>query len=113
MLRRVWCCTAGEAPCIATYWVTRYWQLLLLRLLTGLSLGGILPLVLSLLGDLFSVRCQRREAYTECLRMSGPARGCSVHGVTWGSIQGLNIAVAACEPQIRNGPTTMAYGPYP
>ena len=38
------------------YWVTRYWQLLLLRLMTGLSLGGILPLVLSLLGDLFSVR---------------------------------------------------------
>ena len=50
---------AGEAPCIATYWVTRYWQLLLLRLMTGLSLGGILPLVLSLLGDLFSVRCVR------------------------------------------------------
>lgn len=45
---------AGEAPCIATYWVQRYWQLLLLRLLTGISLGGILPLILSLLGDLFA-----------------------------------------------------------
>ena len=57
------CCTAaGEAPCIATYWVTRYWQLLLLRLLTGLSLGGILPLVLSLLGDLFSACFRRRRA---------------------------------------------------
>ncbi len=38
-----------------TYWVTKYWQLLLLRLLTGISLGGIFPLVFSLLGDLFSV----------------------------------------------------------
>ena len=45
---------AGEAPCIATYWVRSYWQLLVLRLLTGISLGGILPLILSLLGDLFS-----------------------------------------------------------
>ena len=41
------------------YWVTRYWQLLVLRLLTGLSLGAILPLILSLLGDLFSVRRKR------------------------------------------------------
>ena len=28
-----------------TYFVTSYWQLLLLRLLTGISLGGIFPLV--------------------------------------------------------------------
>lgn len=43
----------GEAPCIATYWVRHFWQLLLLRLMTGISLGGILPLTLSLLGDLY------------------------------------------------------------
>ena len=68
------CCTvAGEAPCIATYWVTRYWQLLLLRLLTGLSLGGILPLVLSLLGDLFSVRRVRVWARARARARSGLA----------------------------------------
>eukprot|EP00887_Chlorella_sp_A99_P001012 scaffold5.g1012.t1 len=43
----------GEGPCILTYFVTKYWQLLVLRLLTGISLGGALPLVFSLLGDLF------------------------------------------------------------
>ena len=43
----------GEAPCMATTWVTEYWQLLLLRTLTGVSIGGALPLVYSLLGDLF------------------------------------------------------------
>jgi len=32
--------TAGEGPCILTYFVTKYWQLLVLRLLTGISLGG-------------------------------------------------------------------------
>lgn len=36
---------AGEAPCIMTYFVRNYWELLFLRLLTGISLGGIFPLV--------------------------------------------------------------------
>lgn len=36
---------AGKAPSAATWFVTRYWQLFLLRLLTGVSLGGIFPLV--------------------------------------------------------------------
>ena len=44
---------AGEGPCLATYWVRRYWQLLLVRVLTGISLGGTFPLVFSLVGDLF------------------------------------------------------------
>lgn len=30
-----------------------YWQLLLVRTLTGISLGGTLPLIFSLVGDLF------------------------------------------------------------
>jgi MFS family permease len=30
----------GEGPCIMTFFVTRYWQLLVLRLFTGISLGG-------------------------------------------------------------------------
>ncbi|KAK9830293.1 hypothetical protein WJX72_010834 [[Myrmecia] bisecta] len=46
----------GEGPCLATYWVRSYWQLLVLRLLTGISLGGTFPLVFSLLGDMFSVK---------------------------------------------------------
>jgi len=51
----LWVVIAGKAPSAATYFVTQYWQLLILRLLTGISLGGIFPLIFSLLGDLFSV----------------------------------------------------------
>lgn len=36
---------AGELPCILTIFVRKYWELLFLRLLTGISLGGIFPLV--------------------------------------------------------------------
>ena len=43
----------GEGPCILTYFVTEFWQLFVLRLLTGISLGGTLPLVFSRLGDLY------------------------------------------------------------
>lgn len=39
---------AGEGPCLATYFVRRYWQLLVLRILTGISVGGTFPLVFSL-----------------------------------------------------------------
>lgn len=46
------CC--GEGACIATFWVTTYVQLYVCRALTGLSVGGALPLVYSLLGDLFA-----------------------------------------------------------
>ena len=44
----------GEAPCFATYWVRTYTQLLILRALTGISVGGVLPLLYSVLGDLFA-----------------------------------------------------------
>ena len=39
---------AGEGPCLATFFVKRYWQLLVLRILTGISVGGTFPLVFSL-----------------------------------------------------------------
>jgi MFS family permease len=46
---------AGEGPCLATFFVKRYWQLLVLRIMTGISVGGTFPLVFSLVGDLFYV----------------------------------------------------------
>lgn len=36
-----WCVVVGEAPCIATVFVTRLWQLLLTRALTGIAIGGV------------------------------------------------------------------------
>jgi MFS family permease len=47
---------AGEGPCLATFFVRRYWQLMLLRVMTGISVGGTFPLIFSLVGDLFSVK---------------------------------------------------------
>ena len=46
-------CCAGEGPCLATFWVTRFWELLVVRIATGISLGGTMPLVFSLMADLF------------------------------------------------------------
>jgi MFS family permease len=43
----------GEGPCLATYWVKTYWQLFAVRAMTGIAVGGCLPLLFSLCGDLF------------------------------------------------------------
>jgi MFS family permease len=43
----------GEGPCLLTIFVTSYWQLFVLRLLTGISIGGCLPLIFSLLSDMY------------------------------------------------------------
>ena len=44
----------GEGACLATYWTTSYIQLYVCRALSGFSLGGALPLIYSILGDLFA-----------------------------------------------------------
>lgn len=49
-----WTTLIGEGPCMATYWVKTYWQLFALRALTGVAVGGCLPLLFSLCGDLFA-----------------------------------------------------------
>ena len=43
----------GQGPCLLTVFVTEYWQLFALRALTGIAVGGALPLVYSITGDLF------------------------------------------------------------
>jgi len=43
----------GEAPCLGTFWVETYWQLFATRALTGVAVGGCLPLLFSICGDLF------------------------------------------------------------
>jgi MFS family permease len=44
----------GEGACMATFWVHTYPQLYACRALTGLSVGGALPLIYSILGDMYS-----------------------------------------------------------
>jgi MFS family permease len=47
------CCAVLCMPLSAQ--VTELWQFFLVRMLTGVSVGGCFPLVFSLLGDLFPV----------------------------------------------------------
>ena len=49
----VWTLVLGQGPCLLTLFVTEYWQLFILRTLTGVAVGGALPLVYSITGDLF------------------------------------------------------------
>ena len=42
----------GEGPCLATAFVSSYRQLFAMRALTGISVGGSIPLLYSLLGDM-------------------------------------------------------------
>jgi MFS family permease len=49
----MWIVLLGEIACLATYLVTTFEQLLLCRILTGISIGGCGPIVYSILGDSF------------------------------------------------------------
>ena len=49
-----WTVAIGEGACFATYFSSSYRQLYLSRAITGFSVGGALPLIYSILGDLFA-----------------------------------------------------------
>lgn len=51
----LYCAVVVIIPCCAISQVTELWQFFLVRMLTGISVGGCFPLVFSLLGDLFPV----------------------------------------------------------
>ncbi|EKX53604.1 hypothetical protein GUITHDRAFT_64114 [Guillardia theta CCMP2712] len=46
----------GEIPCLLTIFVTEYWQLFILRAMTGIAIGGAPPLIFSLLGDMYGIK---------------------------------------------------------
>jgi MFS family permease len=48
------CVALGEGACLATYAVRTYRQLYVCRAVTGVALGGALPLIYSVLGDLYA-----------------------------------------------------------
>ncbi|HCW74968.1 MAG TPA: MFS transporter [Candidatus Marinimicrobia bacterium] len=58
----------GEIPCLLTGFAQTYNQLFWLRALTGIGIGGALPLVYSLLGDYFSPKM--RTAATAYMALS-------------------------------------------
>ena len=43
----------GETGCLLTAFVSKYWQLFVLRALTGVALGGAMPLIYSMLADMY------------------------------------------------------------
>jgi MFS family permease len=71
--------------CVALPQVTELWQFFVLRMLTGVAVGGCFPLVFSLLGDLFPV--SQRSAMAALVQIAvgagigggqvGRARQCS------------------------------------
>mmetsp|Transcript_16214 Transcript_16214/g.29646 ORF Transcript_16214/g.29646 Transcript_16214/m.29646 type:complete len:606 (+) Transcript_16214:278-2095(+) len=45
----------GELSCLATFFTTGYWGLWVTRALTGIAVGGSVPLIYSIFGDLFTI----------------------------------------------------------
>jgi MFS family permease len=50
----IWVIILGEIPCLLTGFAQNYDQLFWLRALTGIAIGGALPLTYSFIGDYFS-----------------------------------------------------------
>jgi MFS family permease len=65
----------GHIPCLFTYFVTQFWQFFALRVLTGAALGGAVPLVFSLLGDLFPVGQRAAMAAAVQIALGGGVSG--------------------------------------
>jgi predicted MFS family arabinose efflux permease len=59
----------GEIPCFLTGYAETYEQLFWLRVLTGIGIGGVFPLVYSLLGDYFTPRMRAAAAASIGLAM--------------------------------------------
>lgn len=49
-----WTVGIGEGACFLTYWTTTYLGLYICRAVTGFSIGGALPLIYSILGDMYA-----------------------------------------------------------
>lgn len=59
----------GEIPCLAAYWARTFEQLVVLRCFAGVSIGGCIPLLYSLCGDMFSSQSRHlaATAVTTCV----------------------------------------------
>ncbi|NPV88029.1 MFS transporter [Coprothermobacteraceae bacterium] len=81
----------GEVPCFLTGFAQSYEQLLVLRVLTGIGLGGTVPLAFSILGDLFTERQRpRAQAWYDAITTVGVLLGMIVAGFL-GPVYGWRI----------------------
>ena len=60
----------GQGGHILVLFVTKFWQLFVLRALTGISLGGSIPLVFSMVGDMYADH-ERPPVSAACRRSTG------------------------------------------
>ena len=64
-----------QGACFLTFWTTTYWELYICRAVTGFSIGGALPLIYSILGDMFT--SDERHKVNACVGI-GTGLGTSV-----------------------------------
>ena len=75
----------GENPCFLTAYVQNYWQLLAMRLFTGIGIGSIIPIGYSLIADMFQGEKRGRGyGYIETAFGFGTLFGMIVAGLTGG-----------------------------
>lgn len=71
----------GEIPCLLTAFARSYEELLLLRILTGVGIGGLVPVAFSMLGDLFTEKQRpRAQAWYQAMGAVGTLVGMLVAG---------------------------------
>lgn len=71
----------GEVPCFLTGFATSYHQMLFLRILTGIGIGGTVPVAFSLLGDFFTEKSRpRAQAWYDSITTIGVLLGMVVAG---------------------------------
>lgn len=62
----------GEIPCFLTAFARNYTELLILRVLTGIGIGGTVPIAFSLVGDLFTEKQRpRAQAWYDAITAVG------------------------------------------
>ncbi len=72
----------GEVPCFLTAFATSYWELLVLRLFTGIGIGSIIPIAYTLIADMFEEACRGRGyAYIETSFGFGTLLGMILAGI--------------------------------
>lgn len=62
-----WTVGIGEGACFLTFFTKTYWGLYVCRALTGFSIGGALPLIYSILGDMFRAEERHKVNAMVCM----------------------------------------------
>lgn len=62
-----WTVGIGEGACFLTFFTRTYWGLYVCRALTGFSIGGALPLIYSILGDMFRAEERHKVNAMVCM----------------------------------------------